>query len=293
MPAQTFETILLDVADEIATITLNRPERLNAFTTQMMLDLIAAFDATDADDGVKAVIITGAGRGFCAGADLAGGASTFARSRSDPQRTAARVGGVEPDGGGRVTLRIFDSLKPVLAAVNGPAVGVGATMQLAMDIRLASTEARYGFVFARRGLTPEAASSWFLPRLVGIQTALEWCYTGRVFPAAEAYDKGLVRSLHAPGDLVAAARALAREIIDNTAPVSFALTRQLIWRMAGADHPMQAHRADSRAIQARGPSPDAREGVTSFLEKRSAHYPDSVSTDLPNIWPHWTPPTFS
>jgi enoyl-CoA hydratase/carnithine racemase len=203
------------------------------------------------------------------------------------------VGGVEPDGGGRVTLRIFDSLKPVLAAVNGPAVGVGATMQLAMDIRLASTEARYGFVFARRGLTPEAASSWFLPRLVGIQTALEWCYTGKVFPAAEAHQKGLVRSLHEPAELIPAARALAREIIDNTAPVSIALTRQLIWRMAGADHPMQAHRADSRGIQARGPSPDAREGVTSFLEKRSPHYPDKVSADLPNIWPHWTPPTFS
>ena len=246
MPTPTFETILLDVADEIATITLNRPERLNAFTTQMMLDLIAAFDATDADDGVKAVIVTGAGRGFCAGADLAGGAGTFDRSRSDPQRVAARVGGVEPDGGGRVTLRIFDSLKPVLAAVNGAAVGVGATMQLAMDIRLASTEARYGFVFARRGLTPEAASSWFLPRLVGIQAALEWCYTGKVFPAAEAHQKGLVRSLHEPADLIPAARALAREIIDNTAPVSIALTRQLIWRMAGADHPMQAHRADSR-----------------------------------------------
>jgi enoyl-CoA hydratase/carnithine racemase len=293
MPTPTFETILLDVADEIATITLNRPERLNAFTTQMMLDLIAAFDATDADDGVKAVIVTGAGRGFCAGADLAGGAGTFDRSRSDPQRVAARVGGVEPDGGGRVTLRIFDSLKPVLAAVNGAAVGVGATMQLAMDIRLASTEARYGFVFARRGLTPEAASSWFLPRLVGIQAALEWCYTGKVFPAAEAHQKGLVRSLHEPADLIPAARALAREIIDNTAPVSIALTRQLIWRMAGADHPMQAHRADSRGIQARGPSPDAREGVTSFLEKRSPHYPDKVSADLPNIWPHWTPPTFS
>jgi len=293
MRAPTFETILLDVADEIATITLNRPERLNAFTAQMMLDLIAAFDATDADDEVKAVIVTGAGRGFCAGADLAGGARTFDRSRSDPQRVAARVGGVEPDGGGRVTLRIFDSLKPVLAAVNGPAVGVGATMQLAMDMRLASTEARYGFVFARRGLTPEAASSWFLPKLVGIQTALEWCYTGNVFPAAEAHQKGLVRSLHEPAELIPAARALAREIIDNTAPVSIALTRQLIWRMAGADHPMQAHRADSRGIQARGPSPDAREGVTSFLEKRSPHYPDKVSADLPNIWPHWTPPTFS
>ncbi|HEY5072468.1 MAG TPA: crotonase/enoyl-CoA hydratase family protein [Caulobacteraceae bacterium] len=293
MSKPTFETLILDVDEQIATITLNRPERLNAFTTKMMLDLLAAFDLTDADDEIKAVIVTGAGRGFCAGADLAGGGATFDRSRSDPERMAARVGGVEPDGGGRVTLRIFDSLKPVLAAVNGAAVGVGATMQLAMDIRLASTEARYGFVFARRGLTPEAASSWFLPRLVGVQTALEWCYTGRVFSAGEAHEKGLVRSLHAPAELLPAARALAREIIDNTSPVSIALTRQLIWRMAGADHPMQAHRADSRAIQARGPSPDAREGVTSFLEKRAPHYPGRVSQELPDIWPHWKAPVFS
>jgi enoyl-CoA hydratase/carnithine racemase len=181
----------------------------------------------------------------------------------------------------------------VIAAVNGPAVGIGVTMQLAMDIRMASTAARYGFVFARRGLNPEAASSWFLPHLVGVQTALEWCYTGRVFPAQEAFDKGLVRSLHEPDDLLPAARALAREIADNTAPVSVALTRQLIWRMAGAAHPMEAHRADSRGIQARGKSGDAREGVTSFLEKRPAVYPDKVSSDLPDIWPHWTAPSFS
>ena len=200
---------------------------------------------------------------------------------------AVRVNGVDRDGGGRVTLRIFESLKPVIAAVNGPAVGIGVTMQLAMDMRLASTTARFGFVFAKRGITPEAGSSWFLPRLVGIQTALEWCYTGRVFPAREALDKGLVRSLHEPDDLLPAARALAREIIDNTAPVSIALTRQMIWRMAGADHPMMAHQADSRAIQARGASGDAREGVASFLEKRAADYPDLVSRDVPDIWPHW------
>jgi len=196
------------------------------------------------------------------------------------------------DGGGRVTLRIFDSLKPVIAAVNGPAVGIGVTMQLAMDIRMASTEARYGFVFAKRGITPEAASSWFLPRLVGIQTALEWCYTGRVFPAREALEKGLVRSLHEPDNLLPTARALAREIIDNTAPVSIALTRQMIWRMAGADHPMMAHQADSRAIQARGSAEDAREGVASFLEKRPATYPNVVSRDVPDIWPNWEPREF-
>ncbi len=292
MPAPTFETILYAVEDGIATITLNRPERLNAFTTAMMVEMIAAFDATDADDAVGAVIVTGAGRAFCAGADLSAGAATFDRdARRDPARQ--RVGGVERDGGGQLTLRIFDSLKPVIAAVNGPAVGVGVTMQLAMDIRMASSDARFGFVFARRGITLEAASSWFLPRLVGVQTALEWCYTGRVFPAQEALDRGLVRSLHAPADLLPAARALAREIVDSTAPVSNALTRQMIWRMAGADHPMEAHRADSRAIQARGKSADVREGVSAFLEKRPAHYRERVSADVPDIWPHWRAREFS
>jgi enoyl-CoA hydratase/carnithine racemase len=291
--APTFETLLYGVEDGIATITLNRPDRLNAFNTRMMADLIAAFDETDADDAVKAVIVTGAGRGFCAGADLAGGGATFDFARSeDPLRLEARVNGIQRDGGGRVTLRIFDSLKPVIAAINGPAVGIGVTMQLPMDMRLASTNARFGFVFARRGITPEAASSWFLSRLVGLQTALEWCYTGRVFSAQEALDKGLVRSLHEPEDLLPAARALAREIIDNTAPVSIALTRQLIWRMAGADHPMEAHKADSRAIQARGAAEDAREGVEAFLQKRPAAYPNRVSADLPMIWPEGWGRTF-
>jgi enoyl-CoA hydratase/carnithine racemase len=260
----------------------------------MMAEMIEAFDLVDADDGVGAVIVTGAGRGFCAGADLSGGAATFDHRRSsDPIRTSGVVGGVQRDGGGRLTLRIFDCLKPVIAAVNGPAVGVGVTMQLAMDLRLASTAARFGFVFARRGITMEAASSWFLPKLVGMQTALEWCYTGRVFPAQEALDRGLVRSLHEPEDLLPAARSLAREIIDNTAPVSIALIRQMLWRMAGADQPMEAHRADSRAIQSRGVSADVAEGVTSFLEKRQPHYPDRVSSDIPDIWPDWRTREFS
>jgi len=293
MALPTFETIKLELEDGVATLTLNRPDKLNAFNTQMMLDMIAAFDHTDTNDDVKVVIVTGAGRGFCAGADLSAGGATFDYDARSPEDKSARTReGVQRDGGGRLTLRIFDSLKPVIAAVNGPAVGVGVTMQLAMDIRLASTEARFGLVFARRGLNPEAASSWFLPRLVGVQTALEWCYTGRVFPAQEAFDKGLVRSLHAPDDLLPAARALAREIADNTAPVSVALTRQLIWRNAGANHPMDAHMADSRGIQARGKMADAREGVMSFLEKRPANYPDKVSTDLPDIWDHWTAPKF-
>jgi enoyl-CoA hydratase/carnithine racemase len=289
MAAPTFETLLYDLEDGIATITLNRPDRLNAFTNQMMHDLIAAFDVTDADDAVKVVIVTGAGRGFCAGADLSGGAGTFERANraaGDDEKAVPR------DGGGRVSLRIFDSLKPVIAAVNGPAVGVGVTMQLPMDIRIASTEARFGFVFARRGIAPEACSSWFLPRLVGISTALEWCYSGRVFPATEAKERGLVRSIHEPDELLPAARAIAREIIDNTAPVSIAISRQLMWRGLVADHPMDAHRADSRAIMTLGVSKDSREGVGAFLEKRAPSYPDKVSTDLPDLWPDWSPPEF-
>jgi len=294
MASLEFETLLYSVEDGIATITLNRPDRMNAFTPKMMAEMIAVFDATDADDAVKAVIVTGAGdRAFCAGADLGSGDNTFDYAgRGDRIRDEGKVGDIYRDGGGRVTLRIFDSLKPVIAAVNGAAVGVGVTMQLPMDIRLASTSARFGFVFAKRGITPEAASSWFLPRLVGMQTSLEWCYTGRVFPAQEALDRGLVRSLHAPDELMDAARAIAREIADNAAPVSIALTRQMLWRGAGMDHPMEAHKADSRAIMARGASADAREGVTSFLEKRTPDYPNTVSADLPDIWPDWKAPEF-
>lgn len=293
MAAHSFETLAYDVEDGVATITLNRPEKLNAFNTQMMRDLINVFDVTDGDDAVRAVIVTGAGRAFCAGADLSSGGETFDYdARGGEDKAARQQGGVHRDGGGLVSLRIYDSLKPVIGAINGPAVGVGVTMQLPMDIRLASTEARFGLVFARRGLNPEAASSWFLPRLVGVQTALEWCYTGRVFPAQEAHERGLVRSLHAPDELLPAAKALAREIADNTAPVSIALTRQLLWRMAGASHPMEAHRADSRGIQIRGKMADVREGVTSFLEKRPPAFPNKVSSDLPDIWDHWEAPTF-
>ena len=293
MTLPALETLLYRVEDGIATVTLNRPEKLNAFTARMRDELIAVFDETDADDAVRAVIVTGAGRAFCAGADLSSGGQTFDyAARKESARDENLVNGVYRDGGGMATLRMFKSLKPVIGAINGAAVGIGMTMQLPMDIRLASTEARFGFVFARRGITPEAASSWFLPRLVGMQTALEWCFTGRVFNADEALARGLVRSLHAPADLLPAARALAREIADNTAPVSVALTRQMLWRMAGADHPMQAHRVDSRAIQARGRSADAKEGVGSFLEKRTPAYPDRVSTDMPDFFPWWDEPGF-
>ncbi|MEO8804817.1 MAG: crotonase/enoyl-CoA hydratase family protein [Burkholderiaceae bacterium] len=293
MSMPEFETLLYSVDDGIATLTLNRPEKMNAFTAQMRDDLVAAFDLTDADDAVRVVIVTGAGRAFCAGADLSSGGKTFDyASRGEAARDEFKVGEVYRDGGGIVTLRIFNSLKPVIGAINGAAVGIGMTMQLPMDIRMASTDARFGFVFARRGITPEAASTWFLSRLVGMQTALEWCFTGRLFNAQEAKDHGLVRSLHAPDDLLPAARALAREIADNTAPVSIALTRQMLWRMAGQDHPMKAHRIDSRAIQSRGQSADAREGVSSFLEKRPAVYANKVSTEMPAFFPWWDEPGF-
>lgn len=285
----SYDEIRYDVADSVATITLHRPDKLNAFTNRMLKEMIDAFDVADGDDDVRAVIVTGSGRAFCAGADLSGGGETFAKGGSD---VAARSGVIR-DGGGLVALRIFESKKPVIGAINGAAVGVGVTMTLPMDIRLASEAARFGFVFARRGIVPEAASSWFLPRLVGISQAAEWCYTGRMIGAEEAREARLVRSVHAPEDLLPVARAIAREIADNAAPVSVALSRQMLWRMLGADHPMEAHRVDSRAINSRGASADAREGVVSFLEKRAPHFPGKVSDGLPDVFPDWTDPSFS
>jgi enoyl-CoA hydratase/carnithine racemase len=284
-----FQEISLDIADGVATLTLQRPDRLNAFTNRMMREVIDAFDVTDAADDVRAVIVTGAGRAFCAGADLSAGGDTFAGGGSDVKTNV----GVPRDGGGLVALRIFESLKPVIAAVNGAAVGVGATMTLPMDIRLAADGARFGFVFARRGIVPEAASSWFLPRAVGISRAAEWVYTGRLVSAGEAHDAGLVRSVHAADELLTEAMSIAREIAEHTAPVSVALARRMMWRMLGAEHPMAAHRVDSRAIAARGASGDAVEGVTSFLEKRSPAFPDRVSDGLPDVFPDWVDPEFS
>ena len=284
-----FDEIICSVEDKVATITLNRPDKLNAFTGTMMREIIAAFDAIDDDDDVRAVIVTGAGRGFCAGADLSAGGSTFARGGSD----VVAPSGVPRDGGGLVALRIFECTKPVIAAVNGPAGGGGATMILPMDVRLASSTSRFGYVFSKRGIVPEACSSYFLPRVVGISRAAEWVYTGRVFDAAEALDRGLVRSVHEPEELLGAARALATEIASGTAAVSVALARRMLWRMLGASHPMEAHRVDSRGIASRGASADAREGVESFLAKREAEYPDRVSDGLPDIFPGWVDPEFS
>lgn len=282
----TYTQIIVDKADGIATITLNRPEKMNAYTRTMGEEIIAAMDDIDADDAVRAVIFTGSGeRAFCAGADLTpdDGGHVF----SDPTQVDDLSDPRVRDGGGLLTLRLFESKKPLISACNGVAVGVGATMQLAMDIRLASDTARYGFVFARRGIVPEAASSWFLPRIVGIQQALEWCYTGRVFDAAEAKAGGLVRSVHAPGDLMPAAHALAREIADNTSAISVAMTRAMMWRLMSADHPMEAHKIDSRAIYRLSRGADAKEGIASFLEKRSPAYPGKVSADMPDFYPWW------
>jgi enoyl-CoA hydratase/carnithine racemase len=274
----SFEQIQYEVEDQILTITLNRPEMLNAFTLVMMSELIEAFDRADEDDDVRAIIVTGAGRGFCAGSDLSAGADSF----DNEQRLEEHR-----DSGGRTTLRIFESKKPVIAAINGPAVGIGITMTLPMDIRLASEKAKMGFVFARRGITPEACSGWFLPRAVGISRALEWVMSGRVFGAQEALEGGLVSRVLAPDDLLPTARELAREIADNTSAVSVALGRQMMWKMLGADHPMEAHKIDSKCIYYMGKSPDAFEGVTSFLEKRPAKFTMKPSKDMPEFYPWW------
>jgi enoyl-CoA hydratase/carnithine racemase len=282
-----FEQITTELRDHVLTITLNRPDRLNAWTATMFTELLTAFDRADVDDEVRAVIVTGAGRGFCAGADLERGGETFTkRDHQDPDT-------IPRDSGGRLSLRIFEMTKPVIAAINGPAVGIGATMTLPMDVRLAADDAKIGFVFVRRGIVPEACSSWFLPRVVGISRAMEWVATGRVFDAREALEGGLVRSLHPKAELLDAANALAREIAEHAAPVSVALARRMLWRMLGAEHPMLAHRTDSRAMLYRGRSADAAEGIAAFLEKRAAVFPDEVSAGLPDVMPGWTAPEFS
>jgi enoyl-CoA hydratase/carnithine racemase len=299
--ALAYEQILTDVKDGILTITLNRPEKLNAYTGTMQNELIDAFGNASSDDSVRVVVVTGAGRAFCAGADLSAGAATFDyNARTDrPDRQAGSGDSVDfsdervRDGGGRLTLAIFECLKPVIAAVNGPAVGVGATMQLAMDIRIASETARFGFVFSRRGIVPEACSSWFLPKIVGISQALEWCFSGRVFDAQEALRGRLVKEIVKPEDLLPRAYELAAEIRDNTSPVSVALVRQMLWRLSALDHPMEAHKIDSRGIYARGSSNDVKEGVVAFLEKRPARFPDKVSTDMPGYFPWWGPRSYS
>ncbi len=295
----SYEQITTEIDDHgIMTMTLCRPDAMNAFTGKMMFEMIEAMDKADADDSVKAIIVTGHGdRAFCAGADLSSGADTFDYdNRSDAPRTGSPIqadGSVDwshdavRDGGGRVTLRFYQSVKPIIGAINGAAVGIGVTMQLPMDVRIASDKARFGFVFARRGIVPEACSSWFLPRIVGISQALDWCYSGRIFDAQEALAAGLVREVVPAADLLTRAREVALSYVEHSAPVSVSLTRQMMWRMLGADHPMEAHKIDSRAIYARGRQGDAKEGVMSFLEKREAQFENRPSADMPDFYPWW------
>ncbi len=284
----TYEQIELEINDGIATIWLNRPDKMNAFTERMRYEVLDALDRTDANDDVRAVIFTGRGRAFCAGADLSSGEGTFSRGGSDVMGR----NGVPRDGGGTVSLRIYESKKPVIGAINGAAVGVGVTMTLPMDIRLASTSSKFGFVFSRRGIVPEAASSWFLPRLVGISQAMEWVASGEVFPAEDALAGGLVRSVHEPDDLLPTAYALARRLTESSSPVSIAVARKMMWRMLGADHPMEAHKVDSRGILERGRSEDVKEGINSFFEKRAPQFPDKVSDGLGTIFSDWEDPTY-
>lgn len=291
--------ISLDVDDGIATVRFDRPDQLNAFTDTMESELMEAWDRVDADPAVRVVVLTGAGRAFCAGMDLSESSTAFESWRASetaPPGTTYDVPGqdlpVRRDGGGRVVLRMFDLDKPIIAAINGPAVGVGATITLPCDIRLASEEARFGFVFNRRGFVPESCSTWFLPRVVPMQTALEWVYTGRVFRAQEALDRGLVRSLHAPDDLLPTAYALAREIADHTAPVSTALARRMMWRMLGAEHPVVAHTAETLGINLRGVSDDAHDGIAAFLEKRAPLFTDRVPDDVPDVLAAFPAPAF-
>ena len=273
-----YETLLTGLDTGVLTVTLDRPDRLNAITPLLVRELLDVLAAADADDDVRVIIVTGAGRAFCAGADLADGGAAF-----DHRDTGTE----HRDLGGLVALRLYASAKPVIGAVNGPAVGAGAGLTLPMDIRLAATTARFGFVYARRGIVPESAASWFLPRAVGMQRAMEWVATGRVFDAAEALAGGLVRSVHPPEELLPAATALAREIAGNTAPVSVALARQMMWRMLGEPDPMTAHRLDSLLMSQVGGGPDAVEGVESFLARRPPAFPGRVGIDLPPAWPWW------
>ena len=291
-----FETLRYEIEDQVLLLTMNRPERLNAFNSVMQTEFLEALDHADADDEVRAVIVTGEGRGFCAGADLSKGAETFdydnqaEEAKADRASNEGRQEGSNAwmrDGGGLLSLRIYEFNKPIIAAINGPAVGVGVTMTLPMDIRIASTQARIGFVFSRRGIVPEACSSYFLPRVVGVSKALEWAYSGKVFDAEEALSGGLIRSVHEPEDLLPTARAIASEIAENTSAISVTMIRHMMWRMLGADHPMEAHKVDSRGIFHLGRGADAHEGVVSFLEKRPADFTMKTSEDLPEFFPWW------
>lgn len=293
----SWNNIKLNVENDVATVTLSRPEKLNALTAEMIHELVEVLDQCDSNDDVKAIIVTGDGRAFCAGADISGGSESFADvNNDDARRPDGRIdysSEAVRDLGGFITLRLYDMKKPVIGAINGAAVGAGSTMLLPMDYRIASDKAKFGFVFARRGIVPESASTYFLPRLVGISQAIDWCMTGRVFGAEEALSAGMISKICPPENLLDCAHEIARSIIDNTSPVSIALTRQMLWKSLGWDHPMEAHKLESRGVFSRSTSPDAQEGVASFLEKRPANYPQSVAKDMPDFYPWWEPKDYS
>ncbi|MFV0643545.1 MAG: crotonase/enoyl-CoA hydratase family protein [Sphingomonadaceae bacterium] len=298
----SFETILYDVNDRVATLTLNRPDKFNAMNPLMQKEIEDALDLADQDDAVRALIITGAGKGFCGGADLSSGADIFNKDKKvegrdvsarNPDGTFNYSSDAARDGGGKLAMRLFNSLKPVIGAINGAGVGIGASMLLPMDIRIASEKGRLGFVYARRGIVFECCSSWFLPRVVGISKALELSFSGRILSADELKEVGLVSEVTTQENLLPRAQEIAREIADHTAPVSIALMRQMAWRSLGMDHPMEAHKIESRGICTRGASPDAKEGVASFIEKRLPDFPCTVSKDMPDYFPWWQEPEYS
>jgi enoyl-CoA hydratase/carnithine racemase len=277
-----------EVDDGVLTLTLDRPDQRNTVTYGVLDALLDAFARADADDDVRAVVVTGEGRFFSAGTDLSGGDGGYG-----PDATGFKpLRGGTRDVGGELALRVFGSTKPVIAAINGTAVGIGVTMVLPMDIRIAADDARFGLPFTRRGIVPESCATWFLPRIVGIATAVDWAVTGRIFPAAEALRAGLVRELVPAGDVLPRAREVAAEIAAETSSVSVALTRQLLWRQLGAPDPLAANRLESRALLALGTMADAAEGVAAFREKRSPTFPLRVSRDLPDFYPWWSEEAF-
>ena len=290
-----YETVRYELADRVATIWLNRPDKLNAVNGTLVRELMAALEAADADDEVRAVIVTGAGRAFCAGADLSRGADSFKSPGAAPESEAgeADLGDKRnQELGGLLAMLLYNLRKPVIGAINGAAAGMGATMVLPMDIRICAEEAKFGFVFARRAMTLETGASFFLPRIVGISKALEWCLSGRMVFAAEALEHGLVNAVVPQDQLLAEARRIARDIADNAAPVSVALIRQMLWKGLGMSHPMEASRIESRGMYVRARDKDAKEGVMSFLEKRLPDFPDKVSRDMPDFYPWWEEPEY-
>jgi enoyl-CoA hydratase/carnithine racemase len=291
MGGMAYDTILYEQSGPVLTVTLNRPEKLNAYTVGMGLELADAFRRADEDDTVRAVIVTGAGRGFCAGADISSGADAFDSRAGSGSGVFGAQGSMTDDPAKRTRdhfiARIFNCRKPSICAINGAAVGVGITLTLPMDIRIAAQGAKIGFIFARRGLVPEAGSAWFLPRIVGMSTAMRWCLSGRMLSAEEALDGGLVSEVVAPDALLARARAIATEIAEETAPISIALTRQMLWRFSAEPDPFGLLAFDGPLSRDLGSSPDVKEGVRAFLEKRKPAFPGKVSTNMPKSYPWW------